>query len=824
VLEQAADAIVLSDEGGRVRFFNAAAEQLWGLDRREALGGLVDRLLPASILSSGADPAPRELRLNRPDGVEVWSSLSLSDVETEDGLRRMVVARDATEAVRRREQLRLLSMAVDETDRAMMILGPDRTVIYVNRAFTDQFGYQPAEVLGLAPSELLAGEGTDPVVLARLRERAWGKTGFVEEIVGHDRRRRPIALSAAINPILDEAGEVANVAVFLTDISSLKQVQALQEDVLSALASGLALPQVADFLCRRIEAIAPEVISSMVLVDEEGRLRPLAGPQLPAEFSASIDGAPIGEGRGSCGTACWRGQPVCVVDIETDPLWTDFRARARTLGLKACWSSPIKRNDGSVAGAFAFYYRDNREPSVLHERLVAACLHLCRLAIEHHETRRQIARLSQFDPLTGLPNRTKLLQDATPLCQGLLEEGRKAAFLVVNLDRFRDVNGGLGHPAGDRALIETAYRVREIAFAQPAVVSRIVGDTFVVVLPDADVARAAARAEALLAAVAQPIEIDGQLVSLTASIGISLLGEDGADPETLLKNAETAMHQAKAAGPGGHRFFSSEMNAVAADRITLGAALRAALAEGRLKLHYQPQIDLRSGALHGVEALARWTDPVLGAVSPCRFIPLAEELGLIDAIGRWSLREACRQMATWDEAGLSVPGVSVNLSPLHFNDSGLPDYVAGLLEEFRLAPARLTVEITEGVMMKGARETQATLSALQTLGVGLSMDDFGTGFSSLASLTRMPISELKLDRSFMREVATDANAQAITTAVVRIGQSLGMTVVAEGVETREQARLLLDLGCAVAQGFLFAAPASPMDFEDWLRAFQRAAA
>lgn len=297
----------------------------------------------------------------------------------------------------------------------------------------------------------------------------------------------------------------------------------------------------------------------MVLVDEEGRLRPLAGPQLPAEFSASIDGALIGEGRGSCGTACWRGQPVCVVDIETDPLWTDFRARARTLGLKACWSSPIKRNDGSVAGAFAFYYRDNREPSVLHERLVGACLHLCRLAIEHHETRRQIARLSQFDPLTGLPNRTKLLQDATPLCQGLLEEGRKAAFLVVNLDRFRDVNGGLGRPAGDRALIETAYRVREVAFAQP-------------------------------------IEIDGQLVSLTASIGISLLGEDGADPETLLKNAETALHQAKAAGPGGHRFFSSEMNAVAADRITLGAALCAALAEGRLKLHYQPQIDLRSGA------------------------------------------------------------------------------------------------------------------------------------------------------------------------------------------------------------------------------------
>ncbi|MBV5271838.1 MAG: EAL domain-containing protein, partial [Afipia sp.] len=224
-----------------------------------------------------------------------------------------------------------------------------------------------------------------------------------------------------------------------------------------------------------------------------------------------------------------------------------------------------------------------------------------------------------------------------------------------------------------------------------------------------------------------------------------------------------------------------------------------------------------SNALHGIEALARWHDPELGDISPGRFIPLAEEIGLIETIGKWSLREACRQMAAWRGTGISIPTVSVNLSPLHFNDCSLPGYVAGLLEEFSLPAACLTVEITESVMMDAGPETLRTLARLHEIGVGLSMDDFGTGFSSLSNLTRMPITELKLDRSFMLNFETDPSAQAVATAVVRIGQSLGMTVVSEGVETESQARLLRLLNCTVAQGYYFAKAMKACDLEQWIR-------
>lgn len=276
------------------------------------------------------------------------------------------------------------------------------------------------------------------------------------------------------------------------------------------------------------------------------------------------------------------------------------------------------------------------------------------------------------------------------------------------------------------------------------------------------------------------------------------------------------MYKAKQAGRSTHRFFSNDMDCVNEERLRLSTALRHAVAQGGLRLHYQPQICAGSGDLYGVEALARWHDPVLGDVSPAKFIPLAEECGLIEQIGIWSLREACRQIAAWQKAGLDVPCVSVNLSPINFLNPELPALVSDIIVENGLAPSRLMLEITEGVVMSERTTAIEIMKQIRAAGIGLSMDDFGTGYSSLSRLAHLPVRELKIDRSFMRDIETEVCALAIATAVVRVGQSLNMTVVAEGVETEGQRRILAELGCDVIQGFLYSPALAAFDFEAWL--------
>ncbi|NVN38172.1 putative bifunctional diguanylate cyclase/phosphodiesterase, partial [Komagataeibacter swingsii] len=277
-----------------------------------------------------------------------------------------------------------------------------------------------------------------------------------------------------------------------------------------------------------------------------------------------------------------------------------------------------------------------------------------------------------------------------------------------------------------------------------------------------------------------------------------------------------AMRQAKKEARGGYRLVSMTDSRAAEDRLVLGSALRESLSRGMLQLHYQPQIEARTGEIYGVEALARWNHPTLGNIFPSRFIAVAEETGQIEAIGSWSLEEACRQLTQWDRDGVRIPVVSVNLSAGHFNNRGLASFIGEVLQKYGLSPDRLTVEITESVMMDESEETMKVLSSVRQIGVGLSMDDFGTGFSSLSRLTRLPLTEIKIDRSFIMNLESDSNAQAVTTAVIGIGNRLGMTVVTEGVETEAQYDLLESLNCDVLQGYLFARPMSAVELGGWM--------
>ena len=371
--------------------------------------------------------------------------------------------------------------------------------------------------------------------------------------------------------------------------------------------------------------------------------------------------------------------------------------------------------------------------------------------------------------------------------------------MFLDLDHFKDVNDTLGHSAGDALLIEFAKRLR--ARIQPSdLLGRLSGDEFVIVLPNCDPARASLVASNITEALASPLWIDNRQVPISASMGISIYPDNATDIDTLMQQADAAMYKAKQAGRSTHRFFSADMNRLAEQRLVFSAALRQAIANDRLKLVYQPQTRTVDGALYGVEALARWNDPDLGEVPPSKFIPLAEEVGLIEQIGLWSIREACRQMAAWRRAGLDVPCVAVNLSPLNFQNAKLAAVVAETIAANGLPPQTLMLEITEGVLVNERSAAIETMNAIRKLGVGLSLDDFGTGYSSLSRLAHLPIRELKIDRSFMRNIERDASALAIATAVVRVGQSLKMAVVAEGVETEGQRKLLAGLGCDVVQG------------------------
>ncbi len=710
----------------------------------------------------------------------------------------------------RREELRLLSLAVNETDRAVMVLNEDRRIVYLNRAFTQMFGYSREEALGNSPIALLTGRNTDPHTIKRIQEQAREPDSFHGEMLFYSKDRREIWVSGSVNPVLDEGGRVKNLVVVLADITETRKIQRLQRLVLEAIVEGASLAQVADLLCRQVEEIAPEVLCSMVLVDEEGRLHPLANPSLPEAYAAILDGIKIGENMGSCGTAVYLGEAVCVTDIETDPRWKGHSDVVLPYGLRACWSSPIKMRDGRIAGTFAFYYRERRGPSPLHKELVLACVHLCMLAIEQNEVRQQLERLSRFDSLTGLPNRTSFYEMAGEI----LEQG-EVAFFSLDIDHFKDVNSTLGHAAGERVLLEIAHRLLKL-LQPPAVLARAAGDSFVAAIPQCNGPRASMVADGILELLREPVEVTGVTLTISASVGISIAKDGNGSPQVMVEQASTAMHEAKKSGRAGYHFYSPEMNSLTQERLLLGTALRAAIVSGQLSLNYQPQLRLKTMKLIGVEALIRWSDPVRGEILPEQFIPLAEEIGQIETIGCWSLREACRQLALWREQGIPISTISVNLSPLHFRSPSLPPFVRNLLKEYNISPGHLTLEITEGVMMSPRSESLERMMELHEIGVGISMDDFGTGFSSLSRLTRLPITELKLDRSFMRNFESDPGAQAVATAVIRIGQSLGMTVIAEGVETEAQASLLAKLGCDAVQGYLYGFPMSAADLERWV--------
>ncbi len=436
---------------------------------------------------------------------------------------------------------------------------------------------------------------------------------------------------------------------------------------------------------------------------------------------------------------------------------------------------------------------------------------------ERRRFEERLAQLASFDGLTGLPNR-HLLNDR--LEQGLAHAGhggRMLALVFVDLDRFKIINDTLGHDAGDQLLKEIAGRLTD-CLRPGDTVARQGGDEFVVLLADlAKPEDAGFVAQKMLESLAPPCEIFGHEVVPAASLGVALYPRDGTTIQELMSNADKAMYAAKQAGRGQYRFFDVEMNRAAADWLEVGALLHHALERDQFELHYQPKVDLRSGAVTGVEALLRWRCPELGLVSPDRFIPILEDTGRILEVGEWVLAEACRQASQWQEQGLPPLRIAVNLSPRQFQQRDLAARMSAIIEQEGILPGFIELEITESMVAQNVERAIAALRELHDLGVRLAIDDFGTGYSSLAALKGFPVDCLKIDRSFVRDVPHDPDDVAITRAVVLLAHSMGLSVVAEGVETEAQRDFLIECGCDEMQGYLFSRPLPAAQLGELLR-------
>ena len=431
-----------------------------------------------------------------------------------------------------------------------------------------------------------------------------------------------------------------------------------------------------------------------------------------------------------------------------------------------------------------------------------------------------VQHMATHDGLTGLPNRVMfghLLELAIPTAK---RYDRQFAVLCLDLDRFKLINDTLGHNAGDQLLQEAAQRFREV-LRESDVVARLGGDEFAVLLPEVrDAEQAFMVARKLLSATLKPFLLADQECRVTASIGAALFPAHGSDGHVLLKHADVAMYHAKDQGRNNFQLYHDQLTASSLERLALETNLRRAVEREELTLHYQAKLDLRHGHISGVEALLRWQNDALGNVPPSTFIPIAEETGLIVPIGKWVLRTACAQAVAWQRAGLPPVPIAVNMSARQFNDDGLLDDLRTILAETGLAPQMLELELTEGMIIQNVGRAVALLAEIKKLGLRLAIDDFGTGYSSLGQLKNFPVDTLKVDRSFVRDLATNRDDQAITTAIIAMGRTLSLTVVAEGVETPEQEEFLRQHACDEMQGYYFSRPVDATAFAALLASHQ----
>ncbi|QDH22343.1 EAL domain-containing protein [Saccharibacillus brassicae] len=695
---------------------------------------------------------------------------------------------------------------------AVFLLYADGRIADTNPSGERVSGYERSELLRTRFSSYLL-----PTDLRRAR-RSFRKvlTEGCPEQVGFSFRSKTgglVTVDARVVPVLRQ-GEVIGLLGISRDITQQEQAVQILDDqnrVLEMIAKSTPLEETLDKLLRMTEYQTGAKCSILRYDPKRNALFHLAAPSLPRDYLRTIDGISADERGGSCGASVLRKEIVIVEDIQSSEVWEKYRTVALKYDLRASWSLPMLDSEGEVLGTFAMYYEQVRQPTEKELELTRKVCYLARLAIEQSRSDAMIYRMAYHDSLTGLPNRRFFQEKLSETIRQVEADGLKLALLYLDLDRFKMVNDSLGHGSGDELLVEIARRLAA-SLGPDKFVARHGGDEFVVLLIDGQVPESELIAQRLLDIFIRPFEVGGYELFVTPSIGISIYPEHGADAAALLQNADAAMYAAKEAGKDTYAVYDAHSETQDGARILLENDLRKSLERRELQLFYQPQVSLFPTRRIGAEALLRWHRGQSEWISPGDFIPLAEETGLILQIGEWVIREACRQGKQWIDAGYEPFIMAVNLSPRQFRQSGLVDLIRSILHETGYPPEYLELEITEGMTLD-VESASGKMRQLRDLGVQISIDDFGTGYSSLNYLKRLPISRLKVDRSFVRDIETDLGDRDIVKAIIAMAHNLKITVIAEGVENEDQLAFLEANGCDEIQGYLFGRPVPPDEFE-----------
>ena len=744
---------------------------------------------------------------------------------------------DRINAMRRERdaaQARIIEM-MGQRLNAMMNVIPDivfykdKSGVFLgcNKAFEALIGRNEQDVIGKTDFDLVPQDKArffreqDELMLAS------GKPRRNEEWV-HSADGRRILLEMVKTPLYGPDGEPTGVIGVGRDITERHlsiELERLRNRIFELLANGAALSDILTQIVGYVEQSRSGMQCSILRLDETGkRLLLGAAPSLPTPYNQAVDGLLIGDAVGSCGTAAFRNERVIVEDIHSHPYWASYPgilALAQHAELVSCWSEPIRSSKGEVLGTFAIYRHQAGAPDEADIELIQQAANLASIAIERKRAEDLIWHQANYDSVTRLPNRRLFRDRLEQEMHKTLRDGQSLALLFIDLDRFKEVNDTLGHDVGDLLLIDAARRISSCVRGSDTV-ARLGGDEFTVTLPQlSDPSRSEQVAEQIVEELARPFQIGDEVVYISASIGITLYPNDAAEIEGLLKNADQAMYVAKSNGRNCFSYFTSRMQEHAQHRLHLIRDLRNALPSGQLELFFQPIIDLHSGSIVKAEALIRWRHPERGMVSPMEFIPLAEEVGLIGEIGDWVFREAADRMRQWRDRGYSCTQVSVNKSPGQFVADDCGETWLDYLRQIGLPGECMVIEITEGLLLDERAEITGKLLQFRDAGIQVAIDDFGTGYSSLSYLKKFDIDYLKIDRSFVRDLATDPNDLALSEAIIVMAHKLGLKVIAEGVETVEQRDMLSAAGCDSAQGYLYAKPMPAEEFDALLASGKR---
>ena len=796
IVEFSEDAIIGKTTEGVITSWNRAAEKMYGYTKTEVLGRNLSflvtperreeiRALIERVRAGHSVECFETQRLTK-EGSVLDVSLSVSPIRDASGqvTGSSAIARDLTPRKRDAEQLRLQAASLEAAANAIVITDYEGKIVWVNRAFTAMTGYSKEEVLGKDP-RLLKSEEQPESYYAELWSTISSGKIWHSELVNRRKDGTTYTEEMTITPIAQNVGQ-ANWSHFI----------AIKQDITERKRAEEELYRAHQMLQTVLNTIPQRVFWKDLNCTYVGCNRAFAtdaGLNNPAEIIGKSDFE-----------LAWSG--------TADRYRADDKRIMEQGSTKLNFDEPQSRADGSL-----LWLRTSKLPLWDREGKVIGVIGTYEDITERKVAEDRVKFLAFYDALTELPNRALLQDRLSKALANARRQKDRVALLFLDLDRFKDTNDSLGHSLGDLLLQNVAERLKRCAREQDTV-ARLGGDEFLIVLTNVkEIADASVAAERFMQAMTAEFVVQGHSLSINCSVGISMFPEHGTDGEILIKNADAAMYSAKESGRNNFRFFTEDMNAQGVERLTLGNGLRLALDKKELFLVYQPQVDIVSGKIIGLEALLRWQHPTLGLVPPDKFIRIAENCGLIVPIGEWVVRTACRQARKWQDEGLPAVSIAINVSAVQFRQEDFCELIRRVLHETGLAPQYLELELTEGLLLANADVTFSVLQELKAMGLTLAIDDFGTGYSNFNYLRQFRVSKLKIDRSFIRDIAVNPDDAAITAAIISMAKSLHLKVIAEGVEDEEQMSFLRAHECDEIQGYYFSKPLAVDKVADKLR-------